>query len=92
MYSGKLGFGSWSIFGLAGAAAGLAALAKLNGALATITLGGWAVLTMVLPRVSIARKLAVVSATLPAGLIAVATFTALNPFLTAQPRNLHPKP
>jgi 4-amino-4-deoxy-L-arabinose transferase-like glycosyltransferase len=85
LLNGRLGGASWLMAGAAGMAAGLAALAKLNGALAMIVVLAWAVLASVLPGVAISRKLAVIAAATFAGIVSIATFVALNPFLTAQP-------
>ncbi len=70
-----------------GILAGLATLAKLNGALGGIVLAAWAGLALAVPTAGAGRKLVLVLATLVAGAVAIGTFTALNPFVTA-----HPKP
>lgn len=69
----------------AGVFTGLAVLAKLNGSIAGMVLGAWAVLGLGLRGVPIRSKLGLASATLAAGLVAFGTFAALNPFLTAHP-------
>ena len=76
----------WVASAVAGVCAGLAALAKLNGALAMIIVLAWTLLTLVLPRVAIGRKLAVMAMAAIAGTVSLITFVALNPFLTARPR------
>ena len=75
---------------LAGASAGLAMLAKLSGALALIVVAAWAILAVCLPAVPVARKLAVALAGLVTAMVAVATFAAGNPFLTAHPSPVPP--
>ncbi|WP_152051042.1 ArnT family glycosyltransferase [Tautonia marina] len=70
----------------AGSLAGLAALAKLSGGLATMTLVAWAALAVVVPGVSVGRKGLVVGAVILAGLVAYATFIVGNPVLTADPK------
>ncbi len=64
---------------------GLATLAKLNGVLAGLILGGWAALALIMPGCRGWRKAAIVATTLAAGVVAFGTFAALNPFLTAHP-------
>lgn len=88
LLDGRLGPAAWVMATAAGIAAGLAALAKLNGALAMLIVLAWALLALVLPRFANARKGAVVVAALLAGIVSLATFIAGNPFLTAQPRNV----
>ena len=70
-----------------GAFAGLAVLSKLSGGLAVMTIGAWAALAILLPKVAIRRKLAVVLATGAAGLASFATFVLGNPTLTAAPES-----
>ncbi len=65
---------------------GLATLAKLNGALAGFILTTWAALAVFLPGFSRSGKALIVAATLAAGGVAIVTFVAFNPFLTAHPR------
>lgn len=86
LLNGRLGPSAWLLAGAAGLAGGLAALAKLNGALAMIIVLAWALFALALPRIATKRKWAVVTAALFAGVVSIATFIALNPFLTAQPR------
>ncbi|SIO67552.1 Dolichyl-phosphate-mannose-protein mannosyltransferase [Singulisphaera sp. GP187] len=86
LLNGRLGPSTWLLAGAAGLAGGLAALAKLNGALAMIIVVAWTLLALVLPRIASARKGAVVVAALVAVGVSIATFIAGNPFLTAQPR------
>jgi Dolichyl-phosphate-mannose-protein mannosyltransferase len=77
---------------VAGVAAGLAALAKLNGGLALVIVLAWLVLALVLPGFPIRRRLAFVPAALGTTVVAFATFVALNPFLTAHPEGPLPPP
>ncbi len=70
---------------LSGVFVGLAVLSKLNGTLAGMILAAWAALGLGLKGVSIPRKLGLAAATLAAGALALATFTGLNPILTARP-------
>jgi 4-amino-4-deoxy-L-arabinose transferase-like glycosyltransferase len=72
------------IFG-SGILGGLATLSKLNGSLGGMILGAWALLAISLVP-SRSRALTIVLATLAAGCVSVATFSALNPFLFAHPR------
>ncbi len=78
----------WLASGVAGVLAGVAALAKLNGALAMIIVLAWALLALALPHVAIGRKLAIVSMAAIAGIVSLMVFVALNPFLTARPRGV----
>ncbi len=71
---------------VAGVCAGLAALVKLNGALAMIIVLALTLLMLVLPRIAIERKIAVIAMAAIAGIVSLITFVALNPFLTARPR------
>jgi 4-amino-4-deoxy-L-arabinose transferase-like glycosyltransferase len=86
---GRGGWRAWigMILG-AGVFAGLAALSKLNGSLAVMILGAWMILGLVLESVPIRSKLALGLATLIAASVAFGTFAALNPFLTAHPKNV----
>jgi hypothetical protein len=70
---------------LAGAFVGLAVLCKLNGTLAGMILAAWAALALGLKGVSLLPKLGLVVATAAAGAVAIATFAALDPTLTARP-------
>src|SRR5262249_12043512 len=81
---------AWSpLGGLAtGVFAGLAALAKLNGALAMIVVAAWAAIAMALPRFALRRKLAFAQLAFVAGVVSVLVFCWLNPFVSAQPRGL----
>jgi 4-amino-4-deoxy-L-arabinose transferase-like glycosyltransferase len=83
-----LWLGIGSVSGILG---GLATLSKLNGALGELILVAWAVLAVVLPKISWDRKAAVLSATILSGLVSLATFAALDPMLFAQPTPpIHP--
>ncbi len=64
---------------------GLAVLAKLNGGLALMILGAWAVLASVLPGVDWRKKRTIVPATLAAGVVSYAVFVPLYPFLWSNP-------
>jgi hypothetical protein len=91
--AGRGGPAAWLAAALAGIAAGLAALAKLNGGLALVIVFAWLLLTLALPGFPIRRRLAFVPAVLVATVVAAVTFVALNPFLTAHPRRAltHPR-
>jgi 4-amino-4-deoxy-L-arabinose transferase-like glycosyltransferase len=87
--AGKGGWRPWISMTIgAGVFAGLAALSKLNGSLAVMILGAWMILGLVIERVPIRSKLALGLATLMAASVAFGTFAALNPFLTAHPKNV----
>lgn len=90
LLAGRAPARAWLVATLAGFAGGMAALAKLNGALAMIVVSVWAVLAVLLPGVSWKRKLAVVLAALVSGIVSLATFVLLNPFVTAHPRGVLP--
>ncbi len=70
---------------LAGAVVGLAVLCKLNGTLAGMILAAWALLGLASRGGAAVSKVGLVVATVAAGAVAVATFTALDPNLTARP-------
>jgi 4-amino-4-deoxy-L-arabinose transferase-like glycosyltransferase len=84
--SGRLGPLGWigAVLGI-GILAGLAILAKLNGVLALMVIGAWAVLAVCLPRVPAGRKALIVGSALVIDAVAIATFVLLNPTLTARP-------
>lgn len=86
LLAGREPAASWLAAIAAGIAGGLAALAKLNGALALIVICAWVVLAAVLPRIAWRRKAAVLGAAVVAGVASLATFAAMNPVLTAHPR------
>jgi hypothetical protein len=75
---------------LAGVFVGLSVLCKLNGTLAGMILAAWAALALAMKGVSLLSKLGLVVATAAAGALAVATFTALDPNLTARPTGAMP--
>ena len=84
--SGKGGRRAWLETALGGGLfLGLATLAKLNGAIAGLTLIAWAGFGLVLPGVARRSRLGLLSATILAGAIGFGLFAALNPFLTARP-------
>ena len=85
LLEGRLGAASWLVAAGAGVVAGSGRLAKLNGALAMIVVVAWSLLALALPRITRSRKFAVIAAAALAGIVSLATFIALNPFLTAQP-------
>ena len=81
---GSLGLRSWLMVVVAGVMVGLATLSKLNGVLSGLVLAGWIALALVTRGFSTRSKWFLVFATVLAVVVAFATFTALNPFLTAQ--------
>ncbi|QDV37926.1 ArnT family glycosyltransferase [Tautonia plasticadhaerens] len=81
----RAGAGALAMAFGAGTLAGMAALSKLSGGLATMTLVAWAALAVVLPGVATGRKLAVVGSVAVAGLVAYGTFLLGNPALLADP-------
>jgi hypothetical protein len=85
LLQGPAGAGPWLAAVGAGLAAGLAVLCKLSGVLALLVLGGWAALAGALPHLPRRRKLAVLGAATAAAVVAMATFVALNPYMTAHP-------
>jgi hypothetical protein len=82
--------GRWSIARSLGAGVvvgvlgGLAVLAKLNGGLGLMIVSAWTVLALALPGVPARLKGIMVGSTLVTGLVAFATFVALNPFMTVK--------
>jgi 4-amino-4-deoxy-L-arabinose transferase-like glycosyltransferase len=86
---GKGGWRAWiSMTVGAGVCAGLAALSKLNGALAGMILGAWMFLGILNERVPIRSKRGLYLGTLIAASVAFGTFASLNPFLTAHPQKV----
>jgi 4-amino-4-deoxy-L-arabinose transferase-like glycosyltransferase len=83
--SGKGGWRAFAGMAAAGVFVGLAVLAKLNGSIAGMILGAWAVLGLIAGRTAWPAKLGLVLSTVASGAVAFATFAALNPFLTAHP-------
>jgi 4-amino-4-deoxy-L-arabinose transferase-like glycosyltransferase len=83
---GRSGAAAWIASALAGVAAGLAALAKLNGGLALVIVAAWVLSTLGLSRVPLGRRLAFLAAAPVAAIMAAVTFVMFNPFLTAHPR------
>jgi hypothetical protein len=75
---------------LAGLLGGLAALAKLNGALAMMIVISWAMLAVALPRVVWNRKFTVLVGAFVSSVASLIVFIVLNPFLTAHPRVVSP--
>jgi len=71
------------IIGVAGVMVGLATLSKLNGVLSGLVLASWIALAMVSSAFSVGSKRFLAASTVIAIGVAVGTFTALNPFLTA---------
>jgi 4-amino-4-deoxy-L-arabinose transferase-like glycosyltransferase len=71
---------------LAGAASGLALLCKFNGLLGLFIIAAWTVLSLIMPRLAPVRKLAIAGASIAAFVVSMAVAVALNPFMTAQPR------
>jgi hypothetical protein len=74
----------------AGVLGGLAVLSKLSGALALMVIAGWAALGLALPAFPAGRRLRLAGGALAASVVALATFVALNPFVTARPRGTPP--
>ncbi|RUL84340.1 ArnT family glycosyltransferase [Tautonia sociabilis] len=85
LIGGRPGRGAAAMALGGGVLAGMAALSKLSGGLAMMTLAAWAALAAVLPGVPASRKAAVAGAVVVAGLIAYGTFIVGNPTLTARP-------
>ncbi len=71
--------------GASGVCGGLTALAKLNGLMAMVAVGGWLGLAVVLPGIARDRKLRLAGLTVVSALVAMGTFLVLNPTLTAKP-------
>src|SRR5205814_2037453 len=92
LLAGRDGPGVWIAAVLAGVAAALAALAKLNGGLALVIVAAWVLVALVLPVLPLGRRLAFAAASLVAAVVAALIFVALNPFLTAHPRAPVPPP
>jgi hypothetical protein len=90
--AGRVGPAGWIAAVLAGLAAALAALAKLNGGLALLIVDAWVLLALALWRFPIQRRLVLVPALLVTSAVACLTFVALNPFLTANPTGSLPDP
>ncbi|MHC5541637.1 ArnT family glycosyltransferase [Singulisphaera rosea] len=88
--SGNNGLASWLGALSAGVFAGLATLAKLNGGMVMFVILAWGALALVLPRIPWTRKVLWISAAVVAGVVSVATFVVLNPFMTAHPRQALP--
>ena len=86
---------SWPIAAVgpivAGAFVGLALLCKLSGTLALFVIAAWSVLGLV-ANSSLWRRLGNGLSTVVVPLSAAAVFIALNPFLTARPEQVLPKP
>ena len=76
---------------LAGAFVGLALLSKLSGTLALLVIAGWSILAFA-ARSSGWRKLGNGLSTILVPFAAAAVFIALNPFLTAHPKQALPAP
>jgi hypothetical protein len=90
--AGRAGSAGWIAAAMAGIAAAFAALAKLNGGLALVIVTAWVLLGLILWRFPIRRRLALVPALVVTSVVAFLTFVALNPFLTAHPRERLPEP
>ena len=69
-----------------GTLVGLATLSKLNGSLAGMILGAWSLAALFVPKTSAPIKPAILAATFLSGVVAFATFAALNPFLYSHPK------
>ncbi len=72
------------IIGVAGVMVGLATLSKLNGVLSGLVLASWIAVAMASKAFTPGSKRFLVAGTVLAVGVALGTFTALNPFLTAQ--------
>jgi hypothetical protein len=81
----RAGVGALAMILGGGLFAGLAALSKLSGGLATMTLDSWAALALMLPGVATWRKAATLGSVAGAGLVAFGTFILGNPTLLADP-------
>ena len=81
---GLLSVRTWLYVGAAGVMVGLATLSKLNGVLSGLVLGAWITLALGSKGFSARAKGFLAAATVAAVVVAFGTFTALNPFLTAQ--------
>jgi 4-amino-4-deoxy-L-arabinose transferase-like glycosyltransferase len=90
LLTGRMHPSTWLAAVAAGALGGLAALSKLNGALALIVLVAWGILAVALPRAGRRNKGAIASVVALAGAVSLLTFSALNPFLTARPGPIDP--
>lgn len=82
----------WSSIALAGVVAGLALLCKFSGLLALMTLGAWAGLAVALRVRRPMPAVAFAAGSAGAAALTLATFTALNPFMTARPDRPLPEP
>jgi 4-amino-4-deoxy-L-arabinose transferase-like glycosyltransferase len=89
---GKTGPADMLAAAIAGVAAAMAALAKLNGLLALLIVAAWVPLALALPRFPIRRRLLFAPAAIVVAIVAFATFVAFNPFLTARPKGALPPP
>ncbi len=86
IWSGRdLSFGV-VVFAAAGVFSGLAILCKFNGFLAPMIVAAWCVLSLLIPRLSLGRKLGLLGGAALTISAAMVTFLAMNPALTAHPR------
>jgi len=84
--TGRGGLGRWLSAIVAGILAGGAALAKLNGGLAMIHFILLVILAGVLSSIRLRSKILFLSSGVIAGIVSLMTFVAINPFITAHPR------
>jgi Dolichyl-phosphate-mannose-protein mannosyltransferase len=89
-WSGRIGLVAWLLTLLAGLAAGLALLSKFNGFLALMVIGIWSGAALFTPGLFWARKLTITGGAILTGVVALALFVALNPFMTARPTGALP--
>jgi hypothetical protein len=85
--AGEMRLGHWiaSTLGM-GVCGGLAVLSKLNGGLALMVLGTWALLALALPGYSSRGRVGYVRSVTLACIFAFGTFVNLNPFVWSHPR------
>ena len=85
VWSGRIGLVSWLLTLLAGLAVGLALLSKFNAFLALMILGIWSGAAVLTRGLLSSRKLTITGGAIVTGIVALALFVALNPFVTARP-------
>jgi 4-amino-4-deoxy-L-arabinose transferase-like glycosyltransferase len=84
-WAGSRAWASLLGFALAGVCSGLSILSKFNGFLAPIIIGGWCGMSLLAPGLSVRRRLVLAAGAATTFSMAVVTFIALNPALTARP-------
>ena len=85
VWSGRIGLVSWLLPLFAGLAVGLALLSKFNGFLALMIVGIWSGAAVLTHGLLWSRKLTITGGAIVTGIVALALFVALNPFMTARP-------